>query len=203
MDNELVENHKKYLERLQFYKNFGYDIEKERSFIFEKAQPLYGDMLEVGTGKGYFTVELAKEGHSFTSIDISDEEQKLARLNIKQHGLDNLVRFKIEDAEHLSFCDSSFDIIFSINTLHHLANPFKVIDELIRVVTLEGKIIISDFTEEGFALISKSHATEGKKHDSGRITLLKAGGYFSDKGFKIEKHRDTFQKVIVAYQQTV
>lgn len=203
MDGKLLENHKKYLERIIFYKSFGYDIEKERNFIFEKAQPLYGDILEVGTGKGYFTIELAKEGYSFTSVDISDEEQELARLNIKQLGFEKLVDFKIKDAECLSFADSSFDVIFSINTLHHLANPFKVLDELMRVVTLEGKIILSDFTEEGFALISKIHTAEGRRHNSGKITLLKVSDYLSDKGFKIEKHRDKFQEVIITYHQNI
>lgn len=203
MEDRLLDNHKRYLERIKFYKNFGYDIEKERDFILEKARPLYGDILEVGTGKGYFTVELAKQGYSFISIDISGEEQKLARLNIKKLGFEKRVTFKIEDAEHLSFADKSFDVIFSINTLHHLVNPFKVIDELTRVVTLEGKIILSDFTEEGFALISKTHAAEGRKHDSGQITLLKVSDYLSDKGFKIEKHRDKFQEVIIAYHQTI
>ena len=62
MEEKLLENHKIYLERINFYKKFGYDVGEERKFILEKAYPLYGDILEVGTGKGYFTVELAKEG---------------------------------------------------------------------------------------------------------------------------------------------
>lgn len=203
MDDKSLENHKKYVERIKFYKSFGYDVEKERNFIFEKAQPLYGEILEVGTGKGYFTIELARKGYSFTSIDISEEEQRLARLNIKQLGFEKLISFKIENAEHLSFANSSLDVIFSINTLHHLANPFKVIDELIRIVTFKGKIILSDFTEEGFAFISKTHAAEGRIHDSGQITLLKVSDYLSEKAFKIEKNRDKFQEVLIAYHQSI
>lgn len=203
MEDRISDNHKKYLERIKFYKDFGYDIEKERDFILEKAYPLYGDILEVGTGKGYFTIELAREGYNFTSVDISKEEQELARLNIKRSGLERLVNFKVENAEHLSFPGSSFDVIFSINTLHHLTNPLKVIDELIRVVTFEGKIILSDFTEEGFALIGRTHAAEGRIHDSGKITLPEVGDYFSNKGFKTEKHSDRFQEILIAYRQIV
>ena len=44
MEEKLLENHKRYLERIEFYKSFGYDIEKERRFIFEKAGPISGNI---------------------------------------------------------------------------------------------------------------------------------------------------------------
>ncbi len=201
MEKETIENHKRYLERINFYKRFGYDFEKERKFILEKTRPLVGSILEVGTGKGYFTLELAKEGYSFTSVDISDEEQKLARLNIKYFGLDKKVDFRIENAEHLSFEDRSFDIIFSINTIHHLANPLKVIDELTRIVTSEGKIILSDFSPEGLKVIDKIHASEGRKHEAGKINLKDIEGYLSHKNFRLEKHRSEFQEILIASHQ--
>ena len=49
-----------------------------RKFIFDKSQPIFGDILEVGTGKGHFALILAQEGCYFTSVDISEEEQKFA-----------------------------------------------------------------------------------------------------------------------------
>lgn len=203
MEEKLLENHKKYLERINFYKKFGYDVGEERKFILEKAYPLYGDILEVGTGKGYFTVELAKEGYEFTSIDISDEEQELAKLNIRYLGFEKLVDFRIENAEHLSLNNSSFDIVFSINTIHHLTSPTKVIDELIRVVTFEGKIILSDFTKEGLKIIDRIHAREGRKHEAGRMILSDISSYLESKGFRIQKDKNTFQDVIIAYRQTI
>jgi len=203
LEEKLLENHKRYLKRINFYKNFGYDVEKERKFILEKACPLYGDILEVGTGKGYFTVELAKEGYGFTSIDISDEEQEFARLNTKYFGFEKLVDFKIENAEKLSFDDTSFDIIFSINTIHHLINPIKVMDELIRIVTLEGKIILSDFTKEGLEIIDKIHASEGRKHEAGRMILSDISEYLESKRFSIQKHTSRFQDVLIAYRQII
>ncbi len=96
-----------------------------------------GNILEVWTGKGYFTVELAKEGYKFVSIDLSGEEQEFARLNIKYFGFEKHVDFRIENAEYLSFGDSSFDTIFSINTIHHLANPVKVKIKGARVLDIQ------------------------------------------------------------------
>ncbi len=203
MEKETIENHKRYLDRVTYYKTFGYDFEKERKFILEKARPLIGRILEVGTGKGYFTLELAREGYSFTSIDISEEEQKLARLNIKYFGLDEKVDFRIENAEHLSFKDRSFDVIFSINTIHHLIDPFKVIDELIRIVTPGGKIILSDFSPEGLKVIDKIHASEGRKHEVGKINLKDIEDYLLRKNFRLEKHRSEFQEILIASHRVI
>jgi len=203
LDKALIENRRRYLERVNLYKKHGYDTEKERAFIIEKAQPVYDDILEVGTGKGYFTVALAQEGYSFVSVDISEEEQKFARLNIKHLGLEERVEFKIEDAESLSFGDASFDIIFSINTLHHLINPYKVIDEFIRVVTFEGKIILSDFSREGLEVVNRVHRNEGRVHPHGDFDLNKVMQYFREKGFSTERHRTTYQEIGIAYHQFI
>jgi len=199
LQEELLENHKRYLERINVYKTFGYNIEEERKLILDKAQPLYGDILEVGTGKGYFTVALAREGYKFISVDISEEEQRLAKFNIKYFELEEFVDFKIENAEHLTFKDKSFEIIFSVNTLHHLANPFKVIDELARIVTFEGKIILSEFTEESLEIIDEVHASEGKIHPAGKSSLEDVENYLAQKKFKTERDRSRFQEVLIAY----
>ena len=203
MDEKILENHKRYSQRITFYKSLGYDVQKERSFILEKSFPLYGNILEVGTGKGYFTVQLAKEGFKFTSIDISEQEQEFAKLNIKYFGFDKLVDFRIEDAQHLKFDDSSFDVIFAINTLHHLKNPTKVIDELIRIVSFEGKIILSDFNQKGLEIIGRIHTSEGRRHEAGKTTLSEVGNYLEAKGFIVKKFNTAFQDVLIAYHQII
>lgn len=203
MDKEVLEDHKRYLERKALYKNFGCDIDKERAFILEKAQPIYGDILEAGTGSGHFALALAKEGYQFTTFDISEQEQKLARSNLEYFGFSHLADFRIENGEHLSFQDKSFDNIFSVNTLHHLANPYKVIDELLRVLSFEGKIILSDFTQEGFVLMDKIHASEGNKHEAGKTTLEDIGRYLESKGFRTTKSNSRFQEVLIAFRQLI
>jgi ubiquinone/menaquinone biosynthesis C-methylase UbiE len=195
--SDIQENHKRYLERKTLYKSFGYDIEKERKFILDKAQPLYGDILEVGTGKGYMTVALAKEGYNFITIDISKEEQRFARLNVEYLGLGKHVDFRISDAEKMSFQDGSFDVIFSVNTLHHLLSPYKVIDELIRIFSDNGKIILSDFTEKGMEIIDKIHIEEGRRHEPGKTGFREIKEYLSKKGLTIVEHESALQKVLI------
>ncbi|MDP8234735.1 MAG: class I SAM-dependent methyltransferase [Candidatus Saelkia tenebricola] len=203
MEKAVVENHKRYLERIALYKSFGYDIEKERKFVIENAEPLYGDILEVGTGKGYLTVALAKEGYEFSSVDISEQEQEFAQLNIKYFGLEKQVDFRIENAEQLSFEDGYFDIIFSANMTHHLTNTFKVIDEFIRIISLEGKIILSDFNEEGLKLVDKIHISEGNRHQSSEIMLVQIKDYLVDKGFRTTQYTSEFQDMLIASHQLI
>jgi 2-polyprenyl-3-methyl-5-hydroxy-6-metoxy-1,4-benzoquinol methylase len=198
LDNEILENHQRYLERKKLYMDFGYDIDKERSFVLEKAKPLYGKILEAGTGKGHFALALAKQGYSFAAFDISQEELHFAKLNLAYFGLENCADFRIENAEHTSFADGSFDIIFSVNTLHHLHNPYKVVDELTRILSQKGKLVLSDFTEEGFKIMSKIHALEDKTHKVSETTLLDIESYLARKGFSIEKAKSLHQLVLIA-----
>ena len=103
------------------------------------------------------------------------------------------------------FTKISVDVgsIFSINTIHHLTNPVRVIEELIRMVTFEGKIILSDFTEDGLEIIDKIHAAEGRVHEAGRTNLSEVGNYLERRKFGIQKHKSRFQEVLVAQRQII
>ncbi len=197
MEKEVLENHKRYLERVKFYQRFGYDLEKERDFILDKSLPISGEILEIGTGKGHFALSLAKRGFNFTSIDISDQEQEIARLNIKYLGLEKQVIFRIEDAQHLSFPNGSFDVIFSINVFHHLKNPLAVLDEIIRLLRVSGKVILSDFTNKGLEIINACHTHEGRTHDYFKNCLDEAKDYFVNKGFYVKEFQSETQRVII------
>ena len=198
MDREIIDNHKRYLERIALFNNLGYDVEKERNFIVEQAKPLYDKILEAGTGKGHFALALAKEGHPFVTIDISADEQRYAKLNLAYFGLESLVDFRIENAEHTSFKGGSFDIIFSVNVLHHLQNPYQVADELSRILSSNGRLILADFTEAGFKIMEKIHTLEGRTHEAGKIILSDIEVYLETKGFLIKKAKSSIQEVLVA-----
>ena len=198
--NEVEENHKKYLGRVAFYRSFGYDLEKERDFILDSSLPLAGKILEIGTGKGHFALCLAKRGFSFVSIDISEEEQNIAKLNIRFPGLEKQVDFRIENAERLSFPDRSFDTIFSINVFHHLQKPQDVLFEIIRLLRPGGKIVLSDFNDKGLQIINACHEHEGRKHDYFKRRLDEAKQRFIKEGFEVLEFESKAQRVLVAWQ---
>ena len=197
-DKAVLENHQKYVERLDFYRSYGYDLEKERERILDRALPFSGKILDVGTGKGHFALALAKRGFSFISIDLSDEEQKTALLNLRYYGLDKQVTLRKEDAQALSFPDQSFDVIFSINVFHHLEKPERVLREMERVVRPAGKIVLSDFNAKGFEIINACHTLEGKVHDRSKHDLREAKDYFLSTGFDVDEFESAVQRTIIA-----
>ena len=198
MRKVIEENHEKYLERVELYKSFGYDIESERRFLLDKIVPICGDILEIGTGKGYLTIALAKEGYNFISIDISAEEQEYARLRLKYLGLEGKVNFKVENAENLSFADKSFGTIILSHVVHHFNSPFVVIDELTRIISYGGKIILSDFNKEGLNVVDKVHQSEGRSHQVSPIGLSDIERYFKKKNFSTDSFHNKFQDVLLA-----
>ena len=200
METLFKENHKKYLQRVIFYKGFGYDIEENREFLINAAKPINGKILEIGTGKGYLTLALAKQGYQFTSVDISFEEQEFAKLNLQFFELEHLVNFQIADALNLNFYDKSFDVIFSVNTLHHIDEPFRFIAEAIRVMKDKGKRILSDFSEEGLNLINMVHEKEGKKHKEGKIRFSEIETFLAKNRMQYKKDGNRYQDVFIIYK---
>ena len=202
MENLVIENHKKYCDRISLFQQLGYDIPKERNFIIENVQPIEGKILEIGTGNGYFSVALVEKGYSFTTLDMVEEDQNIAKMNIQYLGLQDQVDFVVADAQQLPFSDNSYDISFAINLIHHLANPLKVIDEILRVTSSKGKVILSDFSKEGFAVMEEMHLSEGRNHDSGYCTLNEIAEYAEGKGMNIDRVDSKFQKMLIVYKRS-
>jgi 2-polyprenyl-3-methyl-5-hydroxy-6-metoxy-1,4-benzoquinol methylase len=198
MENEVIENHQRYLKRVELYSKFGYDIEKERSFIIEKAQPFAGNILEAGTGKGYFTLALALAGYNFFSFDISAEEQRYALLNLKYYELQKQVSFVIANVEYIPCDDVFFDVIFAVNMIHHLSSVRKTCSELIRILSPKGKIILSDFNANGLAILDKIHALDGRKHEVNSGTMTDAKDALIERGLNVEECNNQIQDVLIA-----
>lgn len=197
-ENELVENHKRFLERIELYRQHGYDFDLERSFVIEKALPISGNILEAGTGKGYFSLALAQAGFHFTTFDISGSEQHYARLNLAYYGLMHHIRFDLADMEHLSYPDASYDAIFAVNLVHHLDSLEPACGELVRVLSASGKIVLADFNEKGLAAVDRFHALEERKHQVSSATIGDAGTLFAQYGLEVNLHRGNHLDVLVA-----
>ncbi len=186
-------------ERKELFLKHGYDLDHERDVLLDQAAPLSGKILEAGTGKGHFAAALARRGLAFTSFDISKEESALAGLYLKFYGLERFADLRVEDGEQLSFPDETFDMVFSISTLHHFKNPPKVLGELCRVLKPKGRLVLSDFTEKGFDTLDRIHALEGNTHDRGLMKISGAAAYLEDKKFRIKLSGATsFHETVIA-----
>ena len=197
MNEEVIENHKRYNERLNLYKSYGYDTIASREFILKQSLPLGGRILEVGTGKGHMSLTLAKAGYSCISIDISEEEQKFAKLNLQYYNLQERINFRIDNAQNLSFGDQSFDIVICACLMHHLNKPYRAVDEFLRILKPQGKVILSDYSKEGLDIIGKIHSDEGRTHSATLIGLSKIEDYLNKKNIRYDKSDDKHHEVLI------
>jgi ubiquinone/menaquinone biosynthesis C-methylase UbiE len=116
--------------------------------VIEKAEKLlaYLDMnpkfqlLEIGSGAGAVSIYLAeKHKVKITGTDIDSEQINIAKEKSKK--IKN-VTFLEADAVNLPFKNQHFDVILSINVLHHISNWMGALKEITRVLKKDGYLIL-------------------------------------------------------------
>jgi ubiquinone/menaquinone biosynthesis C-methylase UbiE len=158
------DNHAQIEQRNAVHRRFGFDVEASVRFVLEKALPLRGRVLDVGTGKGRFLIPLAREVQNVTTVDVSPEEQRQAQLEAAYAGVAHRIRFVLHDARFLPWPAASFNAVVSWNVFHHLDDPDRVFREMLRVLKPGGKLVLADFSPSGFRLMDAIHAAEGRRH---------------------------------------
>ncbi len=100
----------------------------------------FGDALEIGSGTGYFSLNLVQMGaiERFTATDISPGMLSTLAATAKRLGL--AVKTEVTDAEVLPFDDESFDLVFGHAVLHHIPDLDRALREFQRVLRPGGAI---------------------------------------------------------------
>jgi len=196
-NEEIEEVHKHFEERLAIYRNKGLDFEKYRKFILDKVSPLDGNILELGTGTGYTTLLLAKEGYKFISVDTDEEALKTTAARLTYDEALANVKFYIMDATLLEFADASFNNVIAVNLLHHVTKIEKLLSEADRVLCTKGKMVISDFNEKGREIIDAVHKEEGRSHDHPILDEGQIRSFFEKKGYKIEEFENAGHWILI------
>ena len=114
-----------------------------RKIIEQNAPPVRPlRILDAGCGPGFFSVVLAKAGHTVTGIDGSEGMLAFARQNAAAHGVSpELLQ---GDFGHLPFPDGAFDLVVSRNVTHIIRDHLAVYDEWFRVLRPGGVLLIFD-----------------------------------------------------------
>lgn len=132
---------------LKDYISKGYDeiaesIGLDKSFyrrVIGVAGKINGNILDVGCGQG-FLLKMIHDKYppvSFFGLDISN---KLCHLSKKNNPYANI---ELGDAEDLPYQDGFFDFVFMTETLEHLLDYNKAINEVYRVLRKNGVFVVT------------------------------------------------------------
>lgn len=105
-------------------------------------------LLDVATGAGQIAIPAARAGAQVTGIDIATNSIEQARTRAQAEGLE--IQFDEGDAEMLPYEDRSFDLVVSLIGAMFAPRPEQVAAELIRVCRPGGRIVMANWTLEGF-----------------------------------------------------
>jgi SAM-dependent methyltransferase len=127
-------------------------------FLLTCAIPSGAKVLDVACGAGQTALPLARGGCNVTGIDIAGNLVAEAKKRAAAEGLS--IQFDEGDAEQLPYADASFDIVFSLIGAMFAPQPHRVAAELARVCRPGGRIIMGNWTPEGF--VGQMFKTIGK-----------------------------------------
>lgn len=103
-------------------------------------------VVDLGSGSGYFSVRLAARGANVLAVDVNDEfiqiiEEKKQEFEIPDEKLQTVkITEKSLDLEH-----GSVDIVFMVNTYHHISDRVRYFREANEVLKKDGRMVIVDF----------------------------------------------------------
>lgn len=99
-------------------------------------------VLDLGTGGGRYTFEIASAATEVIGVDISEEMINLANKRKKAENVLN-VQFETGDARKLRFPPCYFDIVISSGMLEYLKSPRPFVEEISRIIKDEGIFLFS------------------------------------------------------------
>ena len=135
----IIESNSKFRERL-------------RDFSLKRRDPKNNQkVLDVGTGRDLFAIELAHKGCSAYGIDIWSNQDLLGnslgkvKKNMKRDGIE--VDFRYGDIREIPFVDDFFDSVVCSYLVHNIHKPSEMrmaIKELGRVTKDGSKVLLAD-----------------------------------------------------------
>ncbi len=116
---------------------------KEKAKLISAVdKPEIKNILEIGSGSGWLSLELARKGKKVTGIDLSSFRIELASKTAKKENLD--IRYIETDV--MEFCESGekFDAIVAWDSLHHIHNLEKLLKSLKKMLVPNGLLAVYD-----------------------------------------------------------
>ena len=144
-------------------------------------------LLDLGYGPGGpLTFVVGRVRCRAVGVDLSHAAIAAARARVVAHGLDTLVLLQQADANQpIPFVSSSFDAVMSVDTVLHLRDRTRLIREVARVLSSNGKFW---FTDAAVVTGPVSSQEVGLRSMHGYTQFVPSGfneGALEDAGFRL------------------
>ena len=151
MSFEYSSKYKEYKKAVIGNERSNHTFTKRLNTILSLGKGLNGEIIDIGCGYGFRTIELSKAiNGSVVGIDVDSTRIEEAEKFVRENGIQNC-RFKVMDAESLEFGEGRFDVVVADEMIHHVRNLDKVISEMHRVLKNGGIAMISDHNKWSLA----------------------------------------------------
>jgi len=117
-------------------------------------------VVDVGCGIGGSSRHIARKyGASCEGVTLSPYQASRGNELAKEQGLSDTCHFQVADALDMPFADNTFDVVWSLESGEHMPDKQQFVNELFRVATPGGRIIIVTWChrdlEEGETSLTK------------------------------------------------
>ncbi|WKV10394.1 class I SAM-dependent methyltransferase [Thermoanaerobacterium sp. CMT5567-10] len=156
------------------------DIESDLKRALDLLGEGYDFALDVGTGRARMAYALARYGYNVVSLEYNIDTLKKAKEMISNEDVGDKILFVHGDAHEMPFIDESFEVVTSYNAMHHMDDYKAAIDEMMRVLKRDGKILITELNDLGKEKVAESHRQRGSHHEA-KIDIYDVVNYIKDK----------------------
>jgi SAM-dependent methyltransferase len=153
----------------EFY-SWNTPLHRERPFdiLFPYGEFAEGAfVLEIGCGLGTMAMNWALNGAMVTAVDLNPAAVAQTKRRFELFELEGDIQ--IEDANHLSFSNQTFDYVYSWGVLHHSPSLERSISEMMRVLRSGGGFGIMLYNRESIFYRYMTKYIEGFLHYENRF----------------------------------
>ena len=110
-------------------------LKKKRRIIIKATGNVKGNILDIGSGTGYFLAEMRRNGWDTAGIEINSKARdfSISELGIESKTPENIHSLK----------DCSFDCITLWHVLEHFHDPFGYMKQIRRLLKPEGVLVVA------------------------------------------------------------
>ena len=130
-------------------------------------------VLDVAAGTGLLSRKVAPLVREVIALDATREMMNVGKAEAEKAGLRNLL-FHEGRAERLPFPDASFDWVVTRFSIHHMAEPSRVVHEMTRVCRPGGGVAVIDLAVPDDASLAARYNNMERMRDPSHTIALSA-----------------------------